>query len=112
MTDGEDGDAGPDLIRPLETLPVFLRARGRRMIVVGGADGAAWKAELLAAAGARVDVFALDPSERMERLAAARPEVALLRRAWSAADFAGALAVVAQARDDDEARAVVAAARA
>jgi uroporphyrin-III C-methyltransferase/precorrin-2 dehydrogenase/sirohydrochlorin ferrochelatase len=38
----------------LATLPVFLDLQGRRAIVAGGSAAAAWKAELLAAAGADV----------------------------------------------------------
>jgi hypothetical protein len=46
--------------------PVFLK----RAVVAGGSDGAACKAELLAAAGARVEVYALtaDLSEGTRRL--------------------------------------------
>lgn len=40
----------------LATLPVFFKLQGKRAIVAGGSDAAAWKAELLAAAGADVHV--------------------------------------------------------
>ena len=43
---------------PLATLPVFFKLSGRRCVVAGGGDGAAWKTELLASAGASVDVYA------------------------------------------------------
>ncbi len=42
----------------METLPVFLRVRGKRAAVVGGGSAAARRAETLARAGARVTVFA------------------------------------------------------
>ena len=49
----------------LATLPVFLDLAGKRVVMAGGGPGAAWKAELLASAGARVDLYApaaaLDP---------------------------------------------------
>ena len=45
---------GPARLAPLAVLPVFADLRGRPALVVGGGEGAAWKAELLAAAGARV----------------------------------------------------------
>lgn len=88
---------------PLASLPAFFRLSGRRCVVAGAGDGAAWKAELLAAAGARVDVYAATPGERLERLAAASDAVALHRRAWTGTDLAGALIGVADAASDDEA---------
>jgi uroporphyrin-III C-methyltransferase/precorrin-2 dehydrogenase/sirohydrochlorin ferrochelatase len=42
----------------METLPVFLRVRGKRAAVVGGGSAAARRAETLARAGARMTVFA------------------------------------------------------
>ena len=50
---------------PLAVLPVFLQLRGARAAVLGGNAGAAWKARLLASAGARVDVIATDLSLEM-----------------------------------------------
>ncbi|MGM4986598.1 siroheme synthase CysG [Rhizobium sp. 11_C7_N12_5] len=44
-------------IAPLASLPVFFDLKGKSVLVAGGSDGAAWKAELLAAAGAEVHVF-------------------------------------------------------
>ncbi|EAU41643.1 hypothetical protein FP2506_14459 [Fulvimarina pelagi HTCC2506] len=34
----------------LATLPVFFDLKGKRVVITGGGAGAAWKAELLAAA--------------------------------------------------------------
>ena len=45
-------------IGTLPKLPVFFDLRDRDAVVVGGTEVAAWKAELLAAAGARVCVVA------------------------------------------------------
>ena len=45
---------GPAQLSPLAVLPVFADLRGRPVLVAGGGEGAAWKAELLAAAGAEV----------------------------------------------------------
>ncbi|MGV2184551.1 NAD(P)-dependent oxidoreductase [Rhizobium rhizogenes] len=44
-------------IAPLASLPVFFDLKEKSVLVAGGSDGAAWKAELLAAAGAEVHVF-------------------------------------------------------
>ena len=42
----------------METLPVFLRVKGKRAAVVGGGSAAARRVETLGRAGARVTVFA------------------------------------------------------
>ncbi|WP_284739326.1 NAD(P)-dependent oxidoreductase, partial [Rhizobium sp. CG5] len=47
----------PARMAPLAKLPVFWSLAGKRVIVAGGSDGAAWKAELLAACGAEVHVY-------------------------------------------------------
>jgi uroporphyrin-III C-methyltransferase/precorrin-2 dehydrogenase/sirohydrochlorin ferrochelatase len=41
-------------IAPLPNLPLFHKVDGRKAVVVGSSEGAAWKAELLEAAGANV----------------------------------------------------------
>ncbi len=48
----QPSETAPARIQPLSVLPVFLDLAGKRAVVAGGTDGAAWKAELLAAAGA------------------------------------------------------------
>ena len=100
-------------IGPLARLPAFFALEGKRAIVAGGAPAAAWKAELLSAAGARVEVFAPSPSEDMGALAAAPPRGAIVlhQREWSADDFAGAAIAVADCADDNVAAAFAAAAR-
>ncbi|MBO0766963.1 MAG: uroporphyrinogen-III C-methyltransferase, partial [Hyphomicrobiaceae bacterium] len=101
-------------MQPLATLPLFLPLEGRRAIVVGGSEAAAWKAELLSAAGARVAVLSPEPCAEMEALAAGPPggTLRLERRRWSGSDFEGAALAVAAAEDESEAGAVFAAARA
>ncbi len=99
-------------IGALARLPVFFDLAGRRCVVAGSVPGAAWKAELLAAAGAQVTIFAEDePCEEMTLLAA-EGRVALQRRRWRAADFAGAQFAVGAFEADDEAAEFAAAARA
>ena len=99
---------------PLAQLPAFFALGGKRAIVVGGTQAAAWKAELLSAAGARVEVFTPAPSEDLLALAAAPPHgaVTIHNRAWSPDDFAGATIAVADCSDDNEAAQFAAAARA
>lgn len=96
-------EQAPARMRPLSTLPVFLLLRGRRAVVAGGSDAAAWKAELLVAAGAHVEVFAAAPGTVVQALAARAPEVKLVQRPPVAADFAGTAIAIIDAADDVEA---------
>jgi uroporphyrin-III C-methyltransferase/precorrin-2 dehydrogenase/sirohydrochlorin ferrochelatase len=98
----------------LSRLPAFFALQNKRAVVAGGSQAAAWKAELLSAAGARVDVFAPRPDADMRGLAATPPHGAIVihDRLWAAEDFAGAAIAVADCADDNEAAAFAAAARA
>lgn len=60
-------------IAPLAVLPVFFDLRGKRVVVIGGTEPAAWKIELLAAAGAHVDVYAEEICEALAALAPPSP---------------------------------------
>ena len=98
----------------LSRLPAFFALAGKRAVVAGGEQAAAWKAELLSAAGAAVDVFSSQAGEDMRALTAAPPggHVAIHERAWSADDLSGAAIAVAECDNDDEAARFAAAARA
>jgi len=98
----------PARIAPLATLPLFHRLAGRKAVVAGSSDGALWKAELLAAAGADVLVLAGEDSEKFEAI----PALTVLRRTWTSADLEGATLAVADPGDRDEALRFLAAARA
>src|SRR5882672_9093777 len=74
----------------LARLPVFYALTDKRTIVAGGSAAAAWKAELLAAAGAKVDVFAANVGEEMAELASNIASITLHSRAIQPSDFAGA----------------------
>src|SRR5205085_6235397 len=65
----------------------------------------AWKAELLSAAGARVDVLASEPCEEMVALAADPPQgpVVLHRRAWQPQDLPGSAIAIGSFEHDAEA---------
>lgn len=95
-------DAGAR-IQPLATLPVFLRAADRPVLLAGGTEGVAWKAELLLAAGARVRCVTPDPCEALSALAEVRTDLAIEKRGWVPEDFAGVLIALCDAADDDEA---------
>jgi uroporphyrin-III C-methyltransferase/precorrin-2 dehydrogenase/sirohydrochlorin ferrochelatase len=101
-------------IGALARLPAFFALENKRAVVAGGSPAATWKAELLSAAGARVEVFAAAPGEEMLALAAApaRGPVILHDRNWAPEDFAGAAIAVADCANDEEAAQFAAAARA
>jgi uroporphyrin-III C-methyltransferase / precorrin-2 dehydrogenase / sirohydrochlorin ferrochelatase len=107
-------DLRPPRMGALARLPVFYALDGKRALVAGGSAAATWKAELLSAAGAQVDVFATDATDDMLALAAAPPNgaIALHRRRWTTEDFNGAAVAVADCADETEAARFAAAARA
>jgi uroporphyrin-III C-methyltransferase/precorrin-2 dehydrogenase/sirohydrochlorin ferrochelatase len=109
----QPSDAAPGRIQPLSVLPVFYDLNGKRAVVAGGSDGAAWKAELLAAAGAEVRVItpAGELSDEMRSLLGREAAIVHVDRAWTPACLAGARLAIADAVDDDEAAAFVEAAR-
>ena len=100
-------------MEPLARLPVFLALDNKRAVLVGGSAAAAWKAELLSAAGARVDVYAAEVSDEMAAIVANPPRGAIMvrKRAWSAADLAGAAVAIGAFEDDASAADFAAAAR-
>ena len=100
-----------EAIAPLANLPLFFKLTGRKAVVAGGSEAAAWKAELLAAAGAAVTVFAADPSEKMLDLAA-RQNVFVERRSWRPDDLANVAIAVGDFADPAESAAFRAAGRA
>jgi uroporphyrin-III C-methyltransferase/precorrin-2 dehydrogenase/sirohydrochlorin ferrochelatase len=106
-------EAAPPRMEPLARLPVFLALEGKRAVVAGGSDAAAWKAELLSAAGAHVDVYAAEAGEALTALAARPPRgpVTIFPRAWEPADITSAAIAVGGCADDEEAARFAAAAR-
>ena len=107
--------ADPTRIAPLAVLPIFFKLDDRRVVVAGAGDGAAWKAELLAAAGARVDIYVGHVGGSAELEALCRHHggrVALFAREWAAADLPGAALAIADLATDAEAQAFLDAAKA
>lgn len=98
----------------LARLPVFFALEGRQAVIAGGNAAVAWKVELLSAAGARVKVFARDPSHEMLDVIAQSPRgtIALHPRAWEPLDLKGAAIAVAACENDEEAQCFADAARA
>ena len=96
----------------LATLPVFLKLEGRRVAISGGSEAATWKAELFAAAGARLEVYATEPCQTLVALAASHAQIELRPRAIAPDDLTGVAAFIADAQDEAEAAAFHAMARA
>src|ERR1700722_4448789 len=90
---------------PLARLPAFFALAGKRALVAGGGQAAAWKAELLSAAGATVEIFTPNANEELRALVATPPSGAIIlrERAWNAADLAGTAIAVAECDNDREA---------
>ncbi len=97
----------------LATLPVFLKLRGKMALVAGGSAGTAWKAELLAAAGAHVRLVWAHPDGETMKLAADWPDrVTLIPRELADSDFGGVAIAIGALDDDAEGAAFAATARA
>jgi uroporphyrin-III C-methyltransferase/precorrin-2 dehydrogenase/sirohydrochlorin ferrochelatase len=77
-------------IAPLARMPLFFALGGKRVVVAGDGPAVAWKAELLAAAGARVDVIG---------------------RSWTSDELRGAALAIGGFDDDETATEFAAAAR-
>lgn len=113
MTDRQPEAIHARRIERLATLPLFHKLEGRKVVLTGTGEGALWKAELLAAAGADLVILARDAGDLFAALAADPPaaSVTVLGRGWRPADLAGAALAVGEIESDDEARAFAAAAR-
>ena len=98
----------------LARLPVFLSLGGKRALLAGGSAAAAWKAELLSAAGANVEGYAPEVCEELTTLAAGPPlgSIRINLRAWTANDMIGAAVAVGAFEDNNAAASFAAAARA
>ncbi|MBU2581477.1 MAG: siroheme synthase [Alphaproteobacteria bacterium] len=92
----------------LAKLPVFFNLEGKRAILAGGSAAAAWKAELLAAAGANVEIYAAELEPDMAALlsrGAAAGTLTHRPRPWATDIFAGAAIALADAETEAEAQA-------
>jgi uroporphyrin-III C-methyltransferase/precorrin-2 dehydrogenase/sirohydrochlorin ferrochelatase len=106
-----EGQGAKTLMQGLASLPVFFELAGRRVLLAGGSERAAWKAELLQAAAARVDVVAERPVPALVALSQASPAVHLIERHWQPEDFNGAALAFGDFHSKQEASAFQAAAR-
>ncbi len=68
----------PGRMQALARLPVFFALEGKRVLLAGGSAQAAWKAELMSAAGARVEVYAHELCDELRGLIADPPRGAIV----------------------------------
>lgn len=106
----------PARMASLAKLPVFWGLEGKRVVVAGGSDAAAWKAELLAACGAEVHVYAEDLTETFHKLIERGAEHRQGRfvhhpRMWNTDALEAAALAIADCEEEDEAEAFFNAAR-
>jgi uroporphyrin-III C-methyltransferase/precorrin-2 dehydrogenase/sirohydrochlorin ferrochelatase len=101
-------------LQPLARLPVFYALERKRVVLAGGTQAAAWKAELLSAAGAQVDVYADEISDDMLMLLADPPRGVIVhhQHTWTPDDFRRAAMAIGTFENDDDAKKFAAAARA
>ena len=105
----------PPRVEALASLPLFFRLDGRKVVLAGGTEAAGWKAELLAASGAKVHIFAEDLEDGFAALlekGGAGGTFLHHRQPWSIASFEGAALAIADARSEGDAQAFYCAARA
>jgi uroporphyrin-III C-methyltransferase/precorrin-2 dehydrogenase/sirohydrochlorin ferrochelatase len=99
----------PARVEPLAKLPVFWALEAKRVVVAGGSDAAAWKAELLAACGAHVEIYSEALGDIFKALLARKPEHASAKLThhphhWHEAVLADAALAIADCEDETEAR--------
>jgi uroporphyrin-III C-methyltransferase/precorrin-2 dehydrogenase/sirohydrochlorin ferrochelatase len=93
----------PARLAALALLPMFADLKDRRVVVAGDGAAALWKAELAAAAGARVAVLAPKPDPDFAALSAAPPagSVAIFARSWREDDLCGVALAIGALRGAD-----------
>jgi len=96
-------------MEPLAKLPVFWALEGKRVVIAGRSDAAGWKAELLAACGAEVHIYAERLSDTFEALVlggANHPKGRFVHhaRSWDATVVAGAVLAIADCETRDQLR--------
>jgi uroporphyrin-III C-methyltransferase / precorrin-2 dehydrogenase / sirohydrochlorin ferrochelatase len=102
-------------IGTLATLPVFFDLNGKPVLLIGGTEAATWKAELLVATGANVEVHATEFCAEMQSLAARSDlngSIKLIEQPWSLQAFANKSLIVGDGKTVGEAKAIFCAARA
>ncbi len=94
-----------EAIADLAVLPVFHKLNGRVVVLVGGTDAAAWKADLLCAAGATVRLFAKTTGTAMQKLmhGPRGRQIVLVADELRSSDLSGVAMAVGDFEDRDSA---------
>ena len=99
-------------MQDLANLPLFHKLNNRRIIVAGHEVGAMWKAELLAATGAHIDLFLGIPiNQEHKRVFDKIENVILHERRWHKDDLKNSALAVCQSISNEDAIAFITAAR-
>jgi len=92
-------------IEKLAVLPIFYKLEGQKVIVAGGSEAAAWKAELLAACGAQVHVYAEVLSNTFIEIITSRESCASYvhhHKHWHKDTFEGAALAICDGESDED----------
>ena len=90
-------------------LPVFIALNGKRVIFAGGSRALSWKAELILAGGAELEIFSPSPCPELQQLAERHKTLSLILRDIEPADFNAATLAIAEAASEEAAALQVAA---
>lgn len=95
----------PEIIDPprmsqMDVLPLFHKLAGQKAIVAGKGEGAFWKAELIAATGAKVLFYC----ENSELSHAQYDNIEYINQSWKDADFTDARLAILGSQNDEEAK--------
>jgi len=104
-TRSEPRVAEHSLMQGLASLPVFFDLAGRRVVLAGSSEAAAWKAELLQAAGASVALYSANPCSKLASIIERSPAIDHIGRKVGEEDLRGAALAVADMEGAEEAAA-------
>ncbi|BAT58298.1 siroheme synthase [Variibacter gotjawalensis] len=90
----------PARLATLPKLPIFMDLIGKRVLIAGGSDMVAWKAELFSAAGAIVQVYADEICHELSSLIDSGREIYWTPRRWRAGDFDHVWLAITEGGDD------------
>lgn len=105
--------ARPERIGELAVLPVFYKLRDKKVVLAGGSDAAAWKCELLIAAGAIVHLYACELDPEFDTLISDNPkQIIWYQRPWATDIFENSQIAIGDMTSDGAAKAFYCAAKA
>ncbi|MCH1583576.1 MAG: siroheme synthase CysG, partial [Flavobacteriales bacterium] len=103
----------PERVGELAVLPVFFKLKGKKVVLAGGTDAAAWKAELLSASGAIVHIFAEELDATFDEVIGLNPSAFVHhQRPWANDIFECAAIAIGDCETEGEAKAFYCSAKA